>query len=335
MDQDLFEKFYRGECTEAERAQVTQWLQDPANEETARQWMKAHWEKLDTSAAPEPDVAAIWEALEQRVSFEEQAEIPKSNAKTFLGWINRNSFRIAASVVLLLVSGFFGYRYFSGRETQIVYQTDYGQLMTVNLPDSSVVVLNSHSKLRFQSGWNSSRIREVWLDGEGFFTVKHQPNEQKFLVHTADGLQVEVVGTQFSVFRHEKRTRVVLNNGKIKLRIENNFLTNPQHFDVRPGELVEFDNENSLLLKRQVNPEVYSSWKDRELIFDDTPLSEVATRLEATYGSRVILDPQLKEKRLTGRMEISHLDILLEALASTFDLKITQQGDTIYIKPND
>jgi ferric-dicitrate binding protein FerR (iron transport regulator) len=51
--------------------------------------------------------------------------------------------------------------------------------------------------------------------------VKHLNTNQKFLVHTADRLTVEVLGTSFNVFKRPSGTRVVLQSGKVKLNIAN------------------------------------------------------------------------------------------------------------------
>ena len=56
----------------------------------------------------------------------------------------------------------------------------YGMLSKITLPDSSTVELNSCSKLRYPSRFDSDR-RVVELEGEGFFKVKSD-KEHPFLV---------------------------------------------------------------------------------------------------------------------------------------------------------
>ena len=45
--------------------------------------------------------------------------------------------------------------------------------------DGSEATLNGHSSLRYAARWAASKPREVWLDGEGYFSVTHQPNNQR------------------------------------------------------------------------------------------------------------------------------------------------------------
>ena len=48
-----------------------------------------------------------------------------------------------------------------------------------------------------------------------------------------------------------------------------------------PGELdLAYKEETRRLTKRATNPELHSAWKDNQLVFDDTPLSEIAQLLE-------------------------------------------------------
>lgn len=83
-----------------------------------------------------------------------------------------------------------------------MYATQYGEQRVVELPDHSVVSLNANSTLRFRNDWSQANtLREVWLDGEAFFSVQKQEGAAgpaKFIVHTND-LDVEVLGTRFNV----------------------------------------------------------------------------------------------------------------------------------------
>jgi ferric-dicitrate binding protein FerR (iron transport regulator) len=67
------------------------------------------------------------------------------------------------------------------------------------LPDNSTVILNANSSLRYQENWEAELLREVWVDGEAFFSVVHTHNHQRFRVNVTDDLKVEVLGTEFNV----------------------------------------------------------------------------------------------------------------------------------------
>ncbi|MGD1895272.1 MAG: FecR family protein [Cyclobacteriaceae bacterium] len=79
------------------------------------------------------------------------------------------------------------------------YATDYGEIRTLTLPDSSRVTLNANSAIHYAAKWDVDVAREVWLDGEAYFSVTHTQNDQPFIVHVTDGLRVNVLGTEFNV----------------------------------------------------------------------------------------------------------------------------------------
>jgi ferric-dicitrate binding protein FerR (iron transport regulator) len=196
------------------------------------------------------------------------------------------------------------------------------------LPDGSQATLNGHSQLRYAATWAADKPREVWLDGEGFFSVQHMVNNQRFLVHTTAGLQVEVLGTKFVVARRRDQTRVVLLSGKVRVEFDDH-----QQPDVilHPGELVEtHDDQPALVTHKRVHTAPYAAWKDAQLVLDETTIAELATRLHDTYGLEVVVTtPELNRRRVTGTVPVGELPTLLQALEETFQLQATREGNRL------
>ena len=237
-------------------------------------------------------------------------------------------YRVAAAVALLVVAlaGWMVAR----QPESTTYQTAYGKIRTVALPDQSVVTLNANSKLTVPAAWDRNENREVWLEGEAFFEVKHLNTNQKFLVHTADRLTVEVLGTSFNVFKRPSGTRVVLQSGKVKLNIAN--AREAGDVLMQPGELVEVEPEKGTWQRKTVNPEIASAWTSRKLIFDNTPLSEVVALLEETYGLEVeVSHPGLLNRRVFGSCPTDDLDIFLMAVSRPFGLSVKRDGKNVFI----
>lgn len=82
------------------------------------------------------------------------------------------------------------------------------------LPDSSVVALYPHGKLRFEKGL-SKPLRDVYLTGKGYFKVKRNP-ARPFSVY-AGGLKTTALGTSFTINTRagKESTSVKLHTGKI------------------------------------------------------------------------------------------------------------------------
>jgi ferric-dicitrate binding protein FerR (iron transport regulator) len=171
----------------------------------------------------------------------------------------------------------------------------------------------------------------VWLDGEAYFSVQHQADNQRFLVHTTAGFNVEVLGTKFTVSRRRDQGRVVLLSGKVRVHFDNR-----QQPDVilKPGELVETREvqpaQPVVTAYRAVRTAPYASWKDAQLVLDETSIAELATRLQDTYGLEVVVaTPELNQRRVTGTVPVRDLTVLLQSLEEIFHLQATRQGNRL------
>lgn len=213
----------------------------------------------------------------------------------------------------------------------VTYQTGFGEHKTYILPDSSMVILNGNSSLVHRTDWKSNTTREVWLDGEGFFEVKHigATAQSRFIVHT-DGMDVEVLGTKFNVFNRDDKVNVVLNSGKVKVRIASSADTSA--VVMMPDEALEFSRKDLTLTKQHVKAEMLTSWRNHVLVFENTPLSRIGEMIEYTYGLKVIFRENVDAtEELAGTVPSENLEVLLDVLAKSSNLNITRENDRIII----
>jgi transmembrane sensor len=216
----------------------------------------------------------------------------------------------------------------SNKVKTLEYSTAYGEKKEIILPDHSVVILNGNSHLVYEEPAEGSIVRTVVLEGEAFFSVSHTADHKKFVVKTPDNLKVEVLGTKFNVSSRSKGTSVVLNSGKIMLNLENENLL------MAPGEMVLLKEDKKTLVRKKVNPEIYSAWKDNKLIFEDNSLEEIISVLQSNYNVEIeITDKNLLQKRFTGTFQSDKLDVLFVALSNSFNLQYTRKEDKVLLKP--
>lgn len=248
--------------------------------------------------------------------------------KRMAGWQ-----KIAAVFVGAIFMATVAYYLISGTAPDVYYTTVYGETSTIVLPDHSEVLLNGNSSLRLSSDWKDGQTREVWLTGEAYFKVQEMAlqntsdvssedkseNLVKFIVHT-DALDIEVVGTQFNVNTRREKTEVMLSSGKVRLKIEDQ-----DEVVMQPGEMVGYSPNDQQLLRKIVNPEVYSSWKNNHLILDEVPLQKVAEILKDTYGIEVVFeDALLSEKIFKGVFPSDNVEVLLTALSDIYNVRISK-----------
>jgi ferric-dicitrate binding protein FerR (iron transport regulator) len=236
-------------------------------------------------------------------------------------------YKIAASVTIIFMVSAVLY-FFIKEYNTTTYSTQFGQTKKIILPDQSVVTLNANSTLKFPVNWHKQTNREVWLEGEAFFNVvKKNKGNIKFIVHTPK-LDIEVLGTTFNVNSRRKNTVIVLNSGRVKLKSDNTEKENT--LIMKPGEQVVFNEDKSAFTKKMVNAESYSAWIHQKLVFNDTPLTEIAQLLEDNYGFEVDFNEAgIVNRKFTATIPAGNINTLLTALAESFNMKITRNGNTL------
>jgi transmembrane sensor len=238
-------------------------------------------------------------------------------------------YSIAAVTVGILLLSIGSRVYFFNGEQE--FKTVFGENKTLVLPDRSVVILNANSTVTYSDNWDKNHAREVYLEGEAFFSVIHKNNHQKFIVHTKD-LDVQVLGTKFNVNSRHNKTQVMLKSGKVKLFLKR---AESKEVDMRPGELVNFSAIRYTLEKKVVKPLVYTAWVEKRLVFEDTSLKDIAQVLLDNYGLKTKFNsPDLAALTFTGAVESGDVNLLLTILQKTFNISITKKEGNLIVSKN-
>jgi transmembrane sensor len=213
------------------------------------------------------------------------------------------------------------------RNKDIEIHTGFGEQLAVMLPDSSNVTLNGNTVLRYKSDWDESVDREVWIEGEGFFSVKHTKHDTRFVVHASERLNVEVLGTKFNVRSRALKSEVMLAEGKVKLDMEN---SKAESVYLKPGELAVMIDKK--LSKHVVTDKRYTSWLTHTLMFERTPLRDVARLLYDTYGLEVqFADERLMNLELSGQISSASADDILMGISQIFKLKVDRKDARVVV----
>ena len=322
LSQNQIEKYLANQLSEAELRAFLEEVQrtNPANLPEAL--LKRVWEdsaNLPVSAKISTRLSA---SLRQRLSQSDSSQISSSRPRPM--W-----YRAAAVVSILVAAALW---FWIGPSALTEHTTRYGEISKVTLPDGSAVTLNANSSLRYAEPWDPQQPREVWLDGEAYFSVIHTKNDQRFHVHLTDDFRVEVLGTEFNVKDRHHRAQVVLHSGRVRLTI--NDPDQPQNVSMQPGELVEYSEVDQVLTQQPVDPTSYAAWRQGQMVFERTPLREIADALEDHYGVRVVIaDEALARTQLTGAFPVRNLDMILELLPTIADVKVIRNDQEIILQP--
>jgi transmembrane sensor len=271
------------------------------------------------NAIPDIEKEEIRIAMKTQIfSSIERHQSKRSNFLQQISW----PMRIAATLLIGALAFWIFYNPAQFKEVR----ADYSQQSNITLPDGSSVILNGNSSVRYKESWNTEESREIWINGEGFFDVKHTQNHQKFIVHVSKTVDVQVLGTRFNVKIRRGKTEVMLEQGKVQMNTRQEGI--PDTITLKPNQLVTI--EKQVLTKAQVNPARYSSWKMKKMYFDQTPLLEVAKFLEDTHGYKVeFKNKALQNRKLSGELQSEKVEDILIALQESLQIQITKDGNKL------
>lgn len=294
-----------------------------AEMELARTWMLLIKGQLPVSGKMSSNQR--WENI--------QKQIPVYNKTLQKRQIIRKIMRWTAAAAALLVFAFFCYEIsqYGVKATR----TAFGEQRQFVLPDSSVIKLNSNSRLSYVRNWKTDKPREVWFEGEGIFEVKHTALKNRlrendyFTVHVGT-LSLTVLGTKFNVKDRRGRIEVSLLEGSIRVQGKH-----VQDVILIPGETFihdEYANADRIIKKDVDN---VLSWTRGELSIDHISLANMIHVIEDNYGYQVqVEDSALLDKRFTGSIPVKGIDDILFVIKHTMNVNIKVKNKIIVIQPN-
>jgi ferric-dicitrate binding protein FerR (iron transport regulator) len=232
---------------------------------------------------------------------------------------------IAAALAMFIASAVF---YYQNYFLYTTFSTDYGMTRDILLEDGSEIILNANSSLKVPRALSGNR--EVWLQGEAFFSITKKEDRARFVVHT-NNLNVEVLGTKFNVSARHEKTEVVLDEGSVKLTSGLPAVAEP--LMMIPGDLVSLSDRDTGFKKKTVVPDRYSAWRNNLMVFEDAPLSVVAQEIEDYYGIEVeIANADLMKNQLTGTLPNNNLGIVLKSLSASLKITVLREEDKIILQ---
>lgn len=318
--------YLSGKSSALQKQMIDDWVKKEGNEELFYKWL-FEYEHQNPQYLTDVDAG-----LERFSQWADQVdENPDSVARTeYEEVVTRQMtwkwWAVAASLVGVLATGWLYQDSFLFK----TYRTAFGETQTITLSDGTQVILNANSALEVPRFGFGKKTRQVQLTGEANFSVTHTIDNQRFMVKTEKGVEVVVLGTEFSVYARRKEAKVVLNKGKVQLRYQEG--TTQKELMMKPGELVTFDQSNHLKKEVTEQPEKYTAWKEHRFVFDDTTLEEFVRIMADNYGLKVIIaDDSLSQRTLVGSFRANNADELLEIVSEIFDLQITKVGDTVLL----
>lgn len=205
----------------------------------------------------------------------------------------------------------------------------YGKQSKVVLADGTTVWLNAGSQLSYPTSFTGN-IREIHLSGEALFDVTSDP-AHPFHVITSK-IKIQVTGTRFNVtsYANDNTIQTVLLSGKIQARENKHF---SKAVELTPGDRIVYNKTSNKLTKDQVDVELFSSWVNGYLVFEDETISEIFKKLERFYNKKIRIEGTTGNAFFTGKLDLAeNLESVLNNISFSVPLSIDNQSDVIVIK---
>jgi ferric-dicitrate binding protein FerR (iron transport regulator) len=298
--------------------EIREWLDESGENKKVYQDLLNIWQV--TGTLPEnffPDKPKAWKKVQQHIDSQKR--------KYF---IYRRLAQIAAAIIVVFLSVWTGSEFSIWKQSVQFTEvfSPAGQKTRIILPDSSIVLLNGNSQIRYSCNFGESN-RKVELKGEGYFDVRKDPSRQ-FVVSTSH-LDIKVFGTSFNVkaYENDQAVEVGLKTGKIGLDRNNKEMA-----QLSPGQVASFDKTKEKLDVGEIDMNLVSAWTRDELIFEEDPLSEIIKYMERRYGVSVQVASELLDNELlTFKVKTESLTEFLELIRLLKPIKYHINGKQVVI----
>lgn len=301
--------------SESETAEFMRWLQQSPKHGEIFAELDAVWKDFDRAGAIRPAATTLPEPdlLEPR---------PAGRRRAFLaGW------RALAAAAAAVAVGWLGWQQLAAARPTV--ETPVGAFQKFDLPDGSVVQLNTDSAIKVHYSEVERRIE--LLRGEAHFDVAKNP-ARPFVV-AANRVAVRAVGTAFNVRLREDAVDVLVTEGKVQV---NDTLRGASLLPAGPdraGPPLLMQGERVVVPLAAVAAAVPAAvsevapvevrralaWQERRLEFEDMPIGEVVAEFNRYNQTKLLLaDPALQARRFSGTFRSDGYEAFVRLLEENF-----------------
>lgn len=313
MSDDLLAGYLLNEVSDEQRTVVEDWIIENSDNRRYFEHFKLIWETShNIELPPTVDENAAWERFRARVAKPPQKVFALSKL-----WA-------AATILACVGVAALSYLAWEKATNHAITFAANEQSVKQELPDGSIVTLNKHSSLEYNSKFKGTQ-RNVRLRGEGFFKVT--PDKQKPFVVQLESVTVTVVGTTFNVHEMNGETEVVVESGIVKVQ------SGAHEVLLHPGEKITVSKNREISQPKKTKDQLYNYYVTRQFVCDDTPLWKLVEALNEAYNVDIkIANDNVAKLPLTTTFHDEPLENILNVISETFNLTVEHKGNSILLK---
>lgn len=331
MITEIIIKYFQNTATDEEKDVLLEWVEDSEENKLLFTSLKNTWviSSLKDTNQNQEEIHNKFNELLQKIDESEEEEIPERSNRKFIRLVMQYAAVIIATACITTIVSYL----ILNKPKPIQYnqlEVPCGQQAKLTLSDGTKIWLNSKSKLIYPDHF-SGLMREVLLDGEGYFEVTHN-EKNPFIVRTST-LKVKVLGTSFNVasYNNDNDMRLTLEKGSVSMLDP---ISNEEVVRVKPNEMVTFSKIDHHLTVKKVETDLYSSWRNGQFKFRKLSFEEISKRLSRNYNVTIIFHNRfLKTAKFSGVFfNYEPLDLILRVLQTNTAFRYKIEKDTVTIK---
>ncbi len=197
------------------------------------------------------------------------------------------------------------------------------KVIQLMLSDGTRAWLNVESEMRYPVAFNSSS-REIEITGEVYLEVA--PDRAKPFLVKANGVEVQVLGTQFNInaYKDENTVKITLVDGAVKVSQNNNVVM------LHPGEQAQAGAV--IKVNRNVDMEQVMAWKNGLFSFKDSDIGTIMRQLSKWYDVNVHFNDSISEHFYGEISRDKNISSVLNMLQTTGSVHFKMTGNNIEVK---
>jgi transmembrane sensor len=261
----------------------------------------------------------------EREEEKQPVTVPMYRSGKFVWW------SAAATIVLVLNVGLY-WQLFKDNDTPLAPNELAPEILIsvkgpefVIMPDSSTAILNAGSELSYRKSFGQG-LREVFLTGEAFFDIKHDP-AHKFVVRSGN-VSTTVLGTAFNVRQLPSKVVVTVTRGKVAVKDE------AQEFGtITPNEQFTVDTENHVCTRSNAKEGLATEWVSNFMIINNENLEHAVEQIETRFKVKITVENQalLKCRTTIGLLRDPKLEEVLTVLSTLANATWTMKDGGVTI----
>jgi ferric-dicitrate binding protein FerR (iron transport regulator) len=307
---DLMNRQLMAEANAEEERKLLEWRRASAANEARYQRRRRIWEFLGKARTPVARPAPSAEELIARAGVRRLPETNDAGFQRTASAPSRRRFRYRVAVAGTLAAAAIATVILSLPPSiptfgAVEFIAGPHETTTIRLDDGTVVRLGPSSRIEFNG--ESPRERQVYFEGVAYFAVARD-EARPFVIRTRGG-NAEVLGTRFEIRAQNEEVRVVVVEGRVALQADG------ERKEVAANQMGHAGTNQPPTVVDVEDVNDFVGWIDGLLVFQATPLDQVARELSERYGVKIdIQDEELARREVTAWLRQQSFDAALTAV---------------------